>query len=62
LAAGQSARSATGSENLSVLSSLTQTAKPQDAPLLNTFQSLLTGSPAQTQDLIFNNSSQAENS
>ena len=50
-------RSATGSENLSVLGSLTQTAKLQNAPLVNTFQSLLTGSPAQTQDLIFNDSS-----
>ena len=49
-------RSDVGSENLSVFASLTQTAKLQNTPLLETFESLLTGSPAQVQDLVFNDS------
>ena len=50
-------RSDVGSENISVFASLTQTAKLQNASPVDLFDALLTGTPAQAQDLIFNNSS-----
>lgn len=50
-------RSATGSQNIGVFSSLTQTAQLQDAPIIDLFEALLTDSPVRAQDLIFNDSS-----
>lgn len=55
-------RSATGSENIGIFTSLTQTAKLQDAPLVPLFQTLLTGTVTQAQDALFPNAASAENS
>jgi transposase len=49
-------RSLTGSENIAVFSSLTQTSRLQGASLIDLFAELLTGSPASAQDVIFNDS------
>ena len=49
-------RSAQGSENISIFSSLTQTAKLQDASVLNLFGALLAGTPAQAHGVIFDDS------
>ncbi len=50
-------RSGQGSQNIAIFNSLTQTAKLQKCSALDLFQSLLTGSTAQAQDVLFNNSS-----
>ena len=49
-------RSAAGAENIGVFASLTQTAKLQDAPIVELFSALLTGSPSLAQAALFNNS------
>ena len=49
-------RSQTGSENIGILTSLTQTAQLQNAPILDLFDALLTGPPALAQDRLFKNS------
>ena len=49
-------RSARGSKNISVFSSVTQTANLQHAPVLDLFTTLLTGTPAQAHDIIFDDS------
>lgn len=49
-------RSSTGSENIGVFASLTQTAKLQDAPIIELFSALLTGSPNQAQAALFDGS------
>jgi len=48
-------RSSEGSENISIFSSLTETAKLQEQPPLEMFQSLISGTPGQAYDQIFNN-------
>jgi hypothetical protein len=55
-------RSATGSENIGVFASLTQTAKLQDAPVTELFSALLTGTPNQAQTALFSGSDKAQNS
>lgn len=50
-------RSSQGSENIAVFTSLTQTAKLQQASVLELFKELLVGTPARAQDIIFDNSS-----
>jgi len=55
-------RSATGSENIGVFASLTQTAKLQDAPVIELFNALLTGTPGQAQDALFDGSGETQNS
>lgn len=50
-------RSSQGSENISVFSSLTQTAKLQETSVLDLFGALLAGSAAEARDLIFDDSS-----
>ena len=50
-------RSREGSENMSVFTSLTQTAKLQGHSIIDLFLALLSGTTAQAQDVIFNNSS-----
>lgn len=55
-------RSPAGSENIGIFTSLIQTAKLQQAPVLNLFQSLLTGSPAQAQDALFPHADTGQNS
>jgi len=49
-------RSSKGSENISVFTSLAQTARLQNSSVLEMFSSLLTGNARQVQDIIFNNS------
>ena len=49
-------RSPQGSENISVFASLAQTAKLQDASVLDLFDALLTGTPAQAHHVIFDDS------
>jgi len=49
-------RSTQGSENISIFSSLTQTAKLQDACVLELFGALLTGTHAQARGVIFDDS------
>jgi transposase len=49
-------RSPIGSENITIFASLVQTAKLQDAPVLPIMHALLTGSPAQAQAALFDNS------
>ena len=46
-------RSATGSENISVFGSLTQTATLQGAKLIDMFRALFRSSPIHAQDVIF---------
>ena len=46
-------RSATGSENISVFASLTQTAALQGAKIINMFRALFRSSPDHAQDVIF---------
>jgi len=46
-------RSATGSDNLSVFGSLTQTAALQGAKLIDMFRALFRDSPTPAQDVIF---------
>lgn len=48
-------RSAEGSRNISVFSSLTETAKLQSSPPLDMFQALISGTPAKAHDMVFNN-------
>jgi transposase len=48
-------RSDAGSKNISVFSSLTETAKLQSGSPLEMFQTLLSGTSAQAHDIIFNN-------
>jgi len=55
-------RSEVGSENIGVFTSLTQTAKLQDAPLVPLFQTLLSGTSAQAQDALFPPAASAKNS
>ena len=50
-------RSREGSENIAVFTSLTQTAKLHQSPIIKLFLALLTESTAKAQDVIFNNSS-----
>jgi len=50
-------RSSKGSKNISVFSSLTQTAQLQGSDVIDLFCTLLTGSIAQAHDVMFNNSS-----
>lgn len=50
-------RSHEGSQNIGVFNSLTQTAKLQDCPTIDLFLTLLTGSTAAAQDILFKNSS-----
>jgi hypothetical protein len=52
-------RSATGSENIGVFASLTQTAKLQNAPVIELFNALLTGTPSQAQAALFDGSGEA---
>ncbi len=49
-------RSDQGSENISVFSSLTQTAKLQNSSVLDLFSALITSSPQQAHGVIFDNS------
>ena len=49
-------RSPQGSENISVFSSLTQTANLQHASVLEMFGVLLTGTPAQARNVLFDDS------
>lgn len=49
-------RSPRGSENISIFSSLTQTAKLQDASVLDLFGALLSGTATEARDLIFDDS------
>ena len=49
-------RSASGSENVALFTSLTQTAKLQGADLVNVFLKLFSGSPVALHDAIFTNS------
>ena len=53
-------RSATGSENIGIFASLTQTAKLQDAPVIELFSALLTGTPNQTQAALFDGSGETQ--
>ncbi len=46
-------RSTTGSENVAVFASITQTASLQGADLLNVFEQLFRESPIHAQDAIF---------
>jgi len=55
-------RSATGSENIGVFASLIQTAKLQDAPVIELFSALLSGTPNQAQASLFDGSGQVKNS
>jgi hypothetical protein len=50
-------RSEQGSENISIFSSLTQTAKLQNRSALDLFQNLLTGTAARARAVLFSNSS-----
>ena len=49
-------RSQTGSENVAVFASITQTARLQECSALDLFRNLLTGTVAQAQDLLFSSS------
>lgn len=53
-------RSAVGSENICVFASLAQTAKLQDAPVIELFSALLAGTPSQAQAALFPGSSEAQ--
>jgi len=55
-------RSAVGSENIGVFASLTQTAKLQDASVIELFNALLTGTPNQAQAALFDGSGEAQTS
>ena len=55
-------RSATGSENIGVFASLTQTAKLQESPVIPLFNTLLTGTPRQVQAALFPNSDKIDTS
>ena len=50
-------RSAEGSKNISVFSSVTETAKIQGSPIIDVFLALLTETTAKAHDVIFNDSS-----
>ena len=50
-------RSEQGSRNTAIFNSLTETAKLQKSSVLAMFQVLLTGTEAQAQDVLFQNSS-----
>jgi hypothetical protein len=50
-------RSAEGSQNIAVFSSLVQTAKLQNSPIIDLLQTLFTGSAAQSQSAVFADSS-----
>jgi transposase len=50
-------RSEQGSENIGIFTSLTQTAKLQNASILDLFRKLLTGTAAMAQEALFCNSS-----
>ena len=55
-------RSPTGSENIGVFASLTQTAKLQDAPVIELLNALLTGTPAHAQASLFPDSDKIDTS
>ena len=46
-------RSSTGSQNIGVFASLTQSAKLQDTPVIELLNALLTGTPNQAQTALF---------
>jgi hypothetical protein len=55
-------RSPTGSQNIGVFASLTQTAKLQDTPVIELLNALLTGTPDQAQTALFPDSEKIDTS
>ena len=55
-------RSPTGSQNIGVFASLTQTAKLQDTPVIELLNALLTGTLAQAQTALFPDSEKIDTS